>query len=162
VVGASAGEPQLVYAEDVTVPEAEEGTWLSDIIVGLHAEQKSDALLGSAYCLGRLHVLPLSGPEMTRKNEISFFGFVLRPQPNEEGKVPLTSKIQLRRDGRRFGRPLEMPMEAVQVSDDVFVYTNSLNLGALPETGEFQLELEVTDPTSEATVERTLGINITE
>jgi hypothetical protein len=87
---------------------------------------------------------------------------VLRPEVNEEGKLPLVSKIQLRREGRRFGRPLEMPIEGIQVADDVFVYTNSIALGALPETGEFQLELAVTDPTSEITVERTLDINVTE
>ncbi len=162
VVGASAGEPQLVYAEEVTVPEAEEGTWLSDIIVGLHAEQKSDALLGSAYCLGLLHVLPLTGTDVTRKNEVSYFGFFVRPTESSEGKAALTSRAQLRRDGRRYGRPLDMPMEAVQVADDVFVYANSLNLAALPETGEFSLTFEVTDPATETTVSREVTLNVLE
>ena len=162
VVGASAGEPQLVYAEDVTVPEAAEGTWLSEIIVGLHAEQKDDALLGSAYCLGRLHVLPLTGTDVTRENEISYFGFLVRPAESSDGKVALSSRAQLRRDGRRFGRPLDMPMEAVQVTDDVFVYANSLNLAALPETGEYILTFEVSDPTTELTVEREVTLNVLE
>jgi GWxTD domain-containing protein len=162
-VGAAGGEPQVLYSETVTVPEAPaEGTWLSDIMVGLYAEKKDDAMLGSAFCLGRLHVMPLSGPDMTRKDEISIFGFVLRPELDEAGKVALNTKIELRRDGRRMGRPLELPIEAVQVADEVYVYTNGINLGALPEPGEYQLTFGVTDPTSELSVERVVDINVTE
>lgn len=162
VVGASAGEPQVVYAEDVTVPEAPEGTWLSEVIVGLHAEQKDDALLGSAYCLGRLHVLPLTGTEVTRKNEISYFGFFVRPTEAAEGRAAINSTAQLRRDGRRFGRPLDLPMQAVQVADEVYVYANSLNLAALPEIGEYTLVIEVTDPATETAVSREVTLNVME
>jgi GWxTD domain-containing protein len=163
VVGAAGPEPQVLHAEDVTIPEVPgEGTWLSDILVGLHAEQKQDAMLGSAYCLGQLHVLPISTPEVTRKNEISFFGFLVRPQESTDGKAAITSKIQLKRDGRRFGRPLDMPMEAIQVSDEVFVYANGISLGALPETGEYIMEFTVTDPVSETSVEREVELNVTE
>ena len=162
VVGAAGGEPQVVYAEDVTVPEAAEGTWLSDIIVGLHAEQKGDALLGSAYCLGQLHVLPLTGTDVTRKNEVSYFGFFVRPTQSSDGRAALTSRVQLKRDGRRFGRPLDMPLEAVQVAEDVFVYANSLNLAALPEIGEYTLVFEITDPATEMTVSREVTLSVTE
>jgi hypothetical protein len=162
-VGAAGGEPQVLYSEPVTIPEVPaEGTWLSEIMVGLYAEKKDDAMLGSAFCLGRLHIMPLSSPDVTRKNEISIFGFVLRPEIGEDGKVPVASKIQLRRDGRRMGRPLELPMEAIQVADGVYVYTNAINLGALPEPGEYQLEFEVTEPKTEITVERTVDLNVTE
>lgn len=163
VVGAAGPEPQVVWAEDVTIPETPaEGTWMSDILVGLYAEQKDDAMLGSAYCLGRLHVLPLTSPEVTKKHEISFFGFLLRPQESADGKAPLQAKIQLKKDGRRFGRPLDMPLEAVQVSQEVFVYANGLNLGALPETGAYTMEFTVTDPSTETSVERTVELNVTE
>ncbi len=163
VVGAAGPEPQVVYAEDVTIPAVEtEGTWLSDIIVGMYAEPKDDAMLGSAYCLGRLHVLPMSTPEVTRKNEVSFFGFLVRPQESADGKAPVSSQIQLKRDGKRFGRPLDLPMDAIQVSDDVFVYANGINLGALPETGEYTMIFTVTDPASEMTVEREVELNVTE
>ena len=163
VVGAAGPEPQVVYAEDVTIPEVtSEGTWLSDIIVGLYAEPKDDALLGSAYCLGRLHVLPMSSPDVTRKNEVSFFGFLVRPKESADGKVAIDSTIQLKRDGRRFGRPLDLPMDAIQVSDDVFVYANGINLGALPETGAYTMILKVSDPASETSVEREVEINVTE
>jgi len=163
VVGAAGPEPQVVHGEDVTIPEVTaEGTWLSDIIVGLYAEQKDDALLGSAYCLGRLHVLPMSSSEVTKKNEISFFGFFVRPQESADGKVAIDSTIQLMREGKRFGRPLNLPMDAVQVSDDVFVYVNGINLGALPETGEYTMVLTVTDPVTEMSVGREVEINVTE
>jgi GWxTD domain-containing protein len=163
VVGAAGPEPQVLWADDVTVPEApEEGTWLSDLLLGLHAEEKEDALLGSAFCLGRLHVLPMTSPDVTRKNEISFFGFFIRPQESTDGRAPLTAEIQLKKDKRRFGRPLEMPVEAVQISDEVYVYASGLNLSALPETGEYTMEFTVSDPATEASVERTMDINVTE
>ena len=55
-----------------------------------------------------------------------------------------------------------MPVEAVQVSDEVYVYANWLNLAALPETGEYTLVFEVTDPATETSVEREVTINVTE
>ena len=109
-----------------------------------------------------MHVLPVSAPEVTRKNEVSFFGFLVRPQESADGKVAIDSTIQLMREGKRFGRPLNMPMDAVQVSDDVFVYANGINLGALPETGEYTMVLTVTDPATEMSVVREVEINVTE
>jgi GWxTD domain-containing protein len=163
LVGISNGSAEVVHREDVTVPEAPgEGTWLSQIYVGLYGEKKDDAMLGSAYCFGQLHVLPMSTPEVTRANELSYFGFVIRPSESDENQAPLRSSVQLQRDGKRLGRPLEMPMTAIRVAQDLFVYANSINLAALPETGEYSIVFEVTDAGSETTVEREVALNVTE
>jgi len=163
VVGVAGGRPVVAYKENITVPDAAaEGTWLSGIVVGLYGEKKEDALLGSAYCFGKLHVLPMSRPEVTRQNELSYFGFVVRPAAVENGQAALTSHLELRRGGTRLGRPLDMPLTAVQVSEGLFVYANSINLAALPETGEYTLLFEVSDPSGEPKVTREVQLNVTE
>lgn len=163
VVGIADNTAEVVWREDVSVPEAPlEGTWLSQIYVGLYAEKKDDAMLGSAYCLGQLHVLPMTSPEVTRANELSYFGFVVRPSKSDEDQATLRSSAQLKKDGKRLGRPLEMPLTAIRISQDLFVYANSINLAALPETGQYSIVFEVTDPDSDATVEREVELNLTE
>ena len=162
-VGVAGGRPAVAYKENVTVPEAAaEGTWLSPIVVGLYGERKEDALLGSAYCFGQLHVMPLSRPEVTRQNELSYFGFVVRPSAVENGQTQLTSHLELRRGGTRLGRPLELPLSAIQVSSDLFVYASSVNLGALPETGDYTLTFQISGPSGEPTVTREVQLNVTE
>jgi GWxTD domain-containing protein len=149
--------------ENVTVPEAAaEGTWLSQIFVALYGERKEDALLGSAYCFGQFHVLPLSGPEVTRQNELSYFGFLVRPSTAENGQAELKTHLELRHGGTRMGRPLDLPLSAVQVSGDLFVYASSVNLAALPETGEYTLTFQISDPSGEPTVTREVQLNVTE
>jgi GWxTD domain-containing protein len=157
------GQPVVAYATDVTVPEAPaEGTWLSPIVVGLYGEKKENAMLGSAYCFGQLHVLPMSRPEVTRQNELSYFGFLVRPTTVENGQAALRSHLQLMKDGKRLGKPLDMPLNAVQVSTDLFVYANSINLAALPETGEYTIQFEVSNPSGEPKVTREVVLNVTE
>ena len=163
VVGIANGAAQVVYREVVQIPEAPaEGTWLSQIYVGLYGERKEDAMLGSAFCFGQLHVLPLASPNVTRANELSYFGFLVRPTEVADNQAQLRSRVQLEKDGKRLGRPLDMPLTAVQVGTDLFVYANSINLAALPETGQYSIVFEVTDPGSETTVEREVELNVTE
>lgn len=162
-VGIANGVAQVIYRADVKVPEAAaEGAWLSPIVVGLYGERKEDALLGSAYCFGQLHVLPMSRPEVSRQNELSYFGFLVRPAAVENGQAALRSHLQLMKGSQRLGRPLDMPLSAVQVSTDLFVYANSINLAALPETGEYTLVFEVSDPSGEPKVTREVQLNVTE
>ena len=161
--GLAGGRPMVAYKENVTVPEAAaEGTWLSQIFVALYGERKEDALLGSAYCFGQFHVLPLSGPEVTRQNELSYFGFLVRPSTAENGQAELKTHLELRHGGTRMGRPLDLPLSAVQVSGDLFVYASSVNLAALPETGEYTLTFQISDPSGEPTVTREVQLNVTE
>jgi hypothetical protein len=61
-----------------------------------------------------------------------------------------------------MGRPLDLPLSAVQVSGDLFVYASSVNLAALPETGEYTLTFQISDPSGEPTVTREVQLNVTE
>ncbi len=164
VVGAAEQDPGVVYAEDVTIlarsPPRGRGCLTSSSVFTPKRRMMpcSDRPIAS-----RDHrAFHASSTEVTRKNEVSFFGFLVRPQESADGKVAIDSTIQLKRDGKRFGRPLDLPMDAIQVSDDVFVYANGISLGALPETGEYTMVFKVTDPGTETTVEREVEINVTE
>ncbi len=114
IVGAAGGEPQLmqsIVAEISQVPD--EGTWLSPIWLGTGVTPNTEALIGEAFTIGGWHLTPISGPELTRASEIAYFGFVVRPALNEEGAVLLESTVQLKRDGKPFGKPLTVPLGSV-------------------------------------------------
>ncbi len=162
VVGAAAGSPQVAYSADVTVPAVPaEGTWMSPVWVGVETEVEDDAMLGSAFCFGRLHLVPLlSGSEVRRQSELTFLGFAVRPSLDEGGSPKLEARIALSQGGRRLGRPLVMPLDGVRLAEDLYVFMNAINLAALPETGEYDLVFSVTDSISEVSTEREIGINV--
>ena len=51
-----------------------------------------------------------------------------------------------------------MTLPAIAIVDDLYVYANSINLAALPQTGTYKLEFKVTDKISDVSVERDLEL----
>jgi hypothetical protein len=163
IVGAVGGEPQVnqsIEAEVSAVPE--EGTWMSPLWLGISATPNREAKLGEAFTVGGWHLMPISGPELTKSSEIAYFGFVVRPALNEEGAVELRAKVQLKRDGKPFGRPLIMPLDSSHMFGDLHMFGNSIALTALPEAGPYEFEFEVMETNSDTKTARTLSIQITE
>jgi GWxTD domain-containing protein len=162
VIGGAGGQPYFGYATDVIVPAAvEEGTWMSPVWLAVDHELKDDALLGAPYCFGRLHLVPLStGSRVQHEKELEFIGFVVRPGVDERGNMRVKARIGLTRDGSKIGRPLDMPLEVVELTDDVYVYMNAINLGALPETGEYGFTFTIRDSVSDVSVERHVDLTI--
>jgi len=64
-------------------------------------------------------------------------------------------------DGQRLGRPLTMSLGVASITDDLYVYANSINLAALPQTGTYKLEFKVTDKISDVSVKRDVVLDIT-
>ena len=54
------------------------------------------------------------------------------------------------------------PAHTILLGADIPIVEHLCNLGALPETGEYSIVFEVTDPGSDTTVEREVEINVTE
>jgi hypothetical protein len=164
VVGAAADQPLVGYSSDVEVPAAQtEGTWMSDLLVAVDTEMKDDALLGSPFCFGRMHFVPLrSGSTVTRESELTYGGFIVRPGQNESGESKVKARIVLKRDGTRLGKPLEMPLQVIQLYEELYVFINAINLGALPEPGDYSLEFRVRDSVSDVVVERDFDITLAE
>jgi hypothetical protein len=162
IAGGADGTPQVVYSSEVSVPDAPvDETWMTPLWVGVENEIVDDAMLGSPFCFGRLHLVPLmSGSEVSRQSEMMFLGFVVRPPVDESGTSKLKARIALSRDGKRLGRPLDMPVEVVQLVDDLYVYMNAINLSALPETGEYGFSFTVTEPNSDLSAVRELTVNV--
>ena len=50
---------------------------------------------------------------------------------------------------------------AISIVDGLYVYANSINLAALPQTGAYKLEFKVTDKVSDVSVERDVVLDIT-
>jgi len=163
IVGAAVGEPQLmqsIVAEISQVPD--EGTWLSPIWLGTGVTPNTEALIGEAFTIGGWHLTPISGPELTRASEIAYFGFVVRPALNEEGAVLLESTVQLKRDGKPFGKPLTVPLGPSRILGDLYMYGNSIGLSGVPQTGPYEFEFTITETISDTASKRILSIEITE
>ena len=164
VVGAADDQPQVGYSSGVEVPAAQtEGTWMSDLLVAVDTEMKDDALLGSPFCFGRMHVVPLrSGSTVARESELTYLGFIVRPGQNESGETRVKARIVLKKDGTRLGKPLEMPLQVIQLYEDLYVFVNAIDLSGLPEAGDYGLEFRIRDSVSDVVVERDLEITVAE
>ena len=163
IVGVTGSELQVArrLAIDVSgIPQ--DGTWLSPLWLGLKATPTPEAKHGSAFTVGGWHLTPISGPELTRAQEIVYFGFVVRPVPDAEGAAELVSRVHVKRDGVALGRPLEVSVGASRVMGDLHMYGNSIGLGGFPEVGPYELVFEITETGSGASIERSLTIEITE
>lgn len=163
IVGGAAEAPLVTEKIDIVVEAvSEEGPWLSPLWLGLSATPNEQAKLGDPYSFGGWHLVPVTGPDFTRANELAFFGFVVRPAVNEEGAIDIKAKIRVKKDGKSMGRPLIMPLDASQVFGDLYMYGNSLGLSGLPEPGSYELEFTVTEGVSNLESETALVLEVSE
>lgn len=163
IAGASGSEPQLttsLTAEISSVPE--HGTWLSPLWLGTAVTPNPEATLGDAFTIGGWHLTPITDPELTRASEIVYFGFVVRPELNEEGAVELRSRVSVKKDGEPLGRPLEVPLDTSRIMDDFYMYGNSIGLTGIPGIGPYEFVFEVTEINSDTSIERSVLVEITE
>jgi hypothetical protein len=163
IAGAAGSEPQLIAnltAEISSVPD--EGTWLSPVWLGMAVTANPEAKLGDPFTIGGWHLTLISGPELTRASEITYFGFVVRPALNEEGAVDIKSRVQLKKDGKPLGRSLEVPLDSSQIMGDLYMYGNSISLAAMPEIGSYEFVFEVIETNSDTSAERSVSVEIIE
>lgn len=163
VAGASGSEPQVVAnlsTEVTSMPE--EGTWMSPVWLGMGVTPNPEARLGDPYTIGGWHLTLLSGPELTRESEITYFGFLVRPALSEDGTVALTSRVVLKKDGKRLGRPLEVPLDVSQIMADLYMYGNSIGLSGIPDIGSYEFEFTITETNSDTSSERSVSVEITD
>jgi len=163
IVGATGGEPQLIQslAAEIT-PVPDEGTWLSPVWLGTGVTPNPEAVSGAAFTVGGWHLTPISGPELTRSSEIVYFGFIVRPALGEDGAVKLESTVQVKRDGKPFGRPLTVPLDPSRVFGDLYMYGNSIGLSGVPEAGSYDFEFTITETISDTSSQRLVSVEVTE
>ncbi|MFV2074129.1 MAG: GWxTD domain-containing protein [Thermoanaerobaculales bacterium] len=161
VAGGTAAGPQFTRDFEVEISSIpEDGPWMSPLWVGVSAEADADAPLGSPFRIGGWHVMPVTSPEMTREAELVYFGFLVRPGADEEGKVKLRARIKVKKDGKPFGRPFSMPLEISPIAGDLYMYGNSIQLSGLPETGAYEMDFKIVESISGTVSERTLALEI--
>ena len=162
VAGASGGAAQIRWSDEVVIPPTSmEDTWMTPLMLGLSVVQEEEWQLGSPFGYGALHLMPLTETALPGQTELSYFGHVIRPGLNDAGETELEVKVTLKMDGKRLGRPLTMTLPTASIVDDLYIYANSINLAALPQTGTYKLEFKVTDKISEVSVERDVVLDIT-
>jgi hypothetical protein len=163
VVGGTAAAPVVTEKIEIEVAEVtEDGTWMSPLWLGLSAAPNEKAKLGEPYNFGGWHLVPVTGPDFTRENEIVFFGYVVRPAVNDEGAVELQAKIRVKKDGQSMGRPLIMPVDASQVFGDLYMYGSSIRLSGLPEAGSYEFDFEITEKTSDTSTEVSIPVDVSD
>ncbi|RLE27257.1 MAG: hypothetical protein DRJ65_03410 [Acidobacteria bacterium] len=161
IVGLIGDQAQMTQKATVEIPGASEETWFSTVWTGLDAEQKPGAMLGEAYTFGSWHLMPLAVETAPKENQLSYFGYVIRPVL-EEGVEPTAKlKLTLRKDGKRLGKPLSMNLPMVKVSEGVYLYANAINLGALP-SGSCSLEFKISTAGTEASEKRVVELELVE
>jgi GWxTD domain-containing protein len=163
MVGAAGDSPLVTESINIAVEDVpEDGVWMSPLWLGLSASPNEQAKLGDPYSFGGWHLVPITGPDFTRANELTFFGFVVRPEVNAEGAIALEAKIRVKKDGKALGRPLTMPLDASQILGDLYMYGSSIALSGLPETGSYEFEFKVTETTSKTSTEVSLPVDLAE
>jgi GWxTD domain-containing protein len=162
VAGAAGGAAQIIWSDEVVIPPTPtEGTWMTPLMFSLSVVKEDEWQLGSPFGYGALHLMPLTATALPSQTELSYFGHVIHPGLNEAGEPELEVKVTLKMDGQRLGRPLIIPLPTVAIVDGLYVYANSINLAALPQTGTYKFEFKVTDKISEVSVERDVELDIT-
>ena len=162
VVGAAGGAAQILWSDDVVIPlTSMEGTWMTPLMFSISVVKEDEWQLGSPFGYGALHLIPLTATALPSQTELSYFGHVIRPGLNDAGETELEVKVTLKMDGQRLGRPLTMTLPAASIVDDLYVYANSINLAAMPQTGTYKLEFKVTDTISDVSVERDVVLDLT-
>jgi GWxTD domain-containing protein len=162
VAGGAGGEAKVAWSGDVVIPETPtEGTWMTPLALGLAAFPEQEGWkLGSPFGFGALHLMPLTVTSVSNQAELSYFGHVIRPGLNEAGEPELEVKVVLTMDGKRLGRPFTMPLGAVAITPDLYVYANSLVLSGLPQSGTYGFEFTVTDTIADVSAERTIELEV--
>ena len=168
LAGAADGVPQFNWADAVELPPIPaDATWLSPIWAGTTAFQASDQPMGTAFYFGSsaqgFKLLPLAGEPLTGDDELSYFLYVVAPDVAEGAAPDVRLKLTLKKANRRLGAPAVQQVPTVQVGDDLYMYGNLLrirDLGLPP--GEYTLELEISDPGSDAEAERMIPVVIAE
>ncbi|HSL19213.1 MAG TPA: GWxTD domain-containing protein [Methylomirabilota bacterium] len=162
VAGGAGGEAKVLWSGDVVIPETPtEGTWMTPLALGLAAFPEQEGWkLGSPFGFGALHLMPLTVTSVSNQAELSYFGHVIRPGLNEAGEPELEVNVVLTMDGKRLGRPFTMPLGAVAITPNLYVYANSLDLSGLPQSGTYGFEFTITDTIADVKAERTIELEV--
>lgn len=154
-------QTQMTQNAKVEIPGTSEETWFSTVWTGLDVQPNPDAMVGEAFTFGGWHLMPLAVETAPKDSQLSYFGFVIRPVI-EEGEEPTAKlKLTLRKDGQRLGRPLSLTLPMSKISEGVYMYSNSINLAALP-TGACSLEFKISVEGTDAFEKRKVELEIVE
>jgi GWxTD domain-containing protein len=163
IAGVSGGEVVAVkgWTGDITEGPAE-GTWLSPVWTGVTVSQDQDAPLGAAFNFGGWHLIPSSGGPVTLADELSYFGYAVRPGLGDDGKPSLSASISLYRDGKRLGSPLRVSLPAAPLTEDLFLFASSITLSGLREPGSYRLAFKVKDDVTDAESQSEVELEISQ
>jgi len=148
---ATGGQPIAVHELAMEFEEASsEGTYVSPVFGGGEVVKRGDYQAGEPFVFGGFHLVVRPDGVFDYSDELSYFGFVVRPGLGEDGKPAATIRMRLKYDGKQVSSAPPRPAELSEVAPDVFMFGSSLPLDFLPAGGEYAIRLTVEDTISGA------------
>ncbi|NIO48031.1 MAG: GWxTD domain-containing protein [Candidatus Aminicenantes bacterium] len=107
------------------------------------------------FSLGRYSLLPLYGQEYTKEESLNIFYYIYNPAVDENQNCSLTIELELQLGEKKFNlNPQKIQRKVGEVR--AILEGHQIPLSALPESGEYQLIVKVTDEITKKTVSKKL------
>jgi len=148
-----------IKADSIEVPDfwtqelAFSSLLVSSQVQEVTAEAKKEEF--DVFSLGRYSLLPLYGQEYTKEESLNIFYYIYNPAVDENQNCSLTIELELQLGENKFNlNPQKIQRKVGEVG--AILEGHQIPLSALPESGEYQLTVKVTDEIAKKTVSNKL------
>jgi GWxTD domain-containing protein len=157
----AAGIPVAIGTIDVETDQVPtEGTYLSPFYWGVDVRQEAQAHLGDPFNVGGWHVLMHPEAEYKPTESISYFAFAVRPALDEAGLPQITVGLAVYLDQRKLTERAAERANLSEITDGLWMYGSQLPLSIFRRSGNYRLEVMLTDTPSGVARTATIPIAI--
>ncbi len=146
-----------IKADNIEVPDfwtqelAFSSLLVSSQVREVTAEAKKEEF--DVFSLGRYSLLPLYGQEYTKEESLNIFYYIYNPAVDENQNCSLTIELELQSGEKKFKLNPQKRQRKVG-EEGAILEGHQIPLSALPESGEYQLIVKVTDEIAKKTVSK--------
>jgi hypothetical protein len=137
---------------------------LSSIIASPHVTERASIPKNevfSIFSLGRFKLQPSYDQKYTKSDILNVFYYIYNISLDEDQNCSLIFEFELQKEGKTFKIAPQSKKQKLGEQKDILEGTR-IPLSALPETGEFELILKVTDELAQKTVSQKMKFSVTE
>ncbi len=109
----------------------------------------------NVFSLGRYSLLPIYSHELSKEESLNIFYYIYNPALDENQNCSLTIKLGLQSGEKKFELNPQKRQKKVG-EEGALLEGHQIPLSALPESGEYQLTIKVTDEIAKKTVSKKL------
>ncbi|NIM59522.1 MAG: GWxTD domain-containing protein [Candidatus Aminicenantes bacterium] len=148
-----------IRADNIEVPDfwtqelAFSSLLVSSQVQEMTAEAKKEEF--DVFYLGRYSLLPIYSQEYTKEESLNIFYYVYNPALDENQNCSLTIELELQLGEKKFNLNPQQRQRKVG-EEGAIMEGHQIPLSALPESGEYQLTVKVTDEIAKKTISKKL------